>query len=237
MANLAQPEKFQTWKRINDEEKTRQALALYPERPCRKSDSCCKFDGSRRQWLDGNEEAGKVMEYQEEPWKRDDRCSPCQTNFVVTLMMRKSDSDSTDDDYVPKLSRDDEGSSSIVDKPKKNKARKHKPKGKGLRGLVEEDNNPNWNEMASSSISAQNLEPNSRTVDNNARYKNSRQMAVPALGGRINRRSMAVPEGAEMHSIRTPRGEGALFTVKRRRIQSYAAPSDGVIYDEDTGEK
>ena len=62
MANLAQPEKFQTWKRINDEEKTRQALALYPERPCRKSDSCCKFDGSRRQWLDGNEEAGKVME-------------------------------------------------------------------------------------------------------------------------------------------------------------------------------
>jgi hypothetical protein len=68
MANLAQPEKFQTWKRIKDEEKTRQALALYPEWPC------CKFDGSRRQWLDGNKEAGKVMEYQEEPWKREDRC-------------------------------------------------------------------------------------------------------------------------------------------------------------------
>jgi hypothetical protein len=62
-------------------------------------------------------------------------------------------------------------------------------------------------------------------------------MAVPASGGRINRGRLAVPEGAEMHSIRTPRGEGALFTVKRRRIQSYAAPSDGVIYDEDTGEK
>jgi hypothetical protein len=35
----------------------------------------------------------------------------------------------------------------------------------------------------------------------------------------------------------TPRGEGALFTVKKRRIQSYAEPSDGVIYDEDTGKK
>ncbi len=125
MANLAQPEKFQTWQRIKDEEETRQALASYPERPSRKSDGCCKFDGSRRQWLDGNEEAGKVMEYLEEPREREDRCSPCQTNFVVTLMMRKSDSESTDEDYVPKLGRDDEGSSSIVDKPKKNKARKH----------------------------------------------------------------------------------------------------------------
>ncbi len=46
---------------------------------------------------------------------------------------------------------------------------------------------------------------------------------------------MVVPEGAEMHSIRTPRGKGA-FTIKRRRIQSFAAPSDGVIYG-DAGEK
>ena len=135
MANLAQPEKFQTWKQIKDEEDTSQALALHPERPCCKFDSCCKFDGSRREWLDGNEEAG-VMEYQEEPWAREDRCSPCQTNFVVTLMMRKSDSDSTDEDYVPKLGSKEEGSSSIVDKPKKNKAMKHKPRGKGDERLM-----------------------------------------------------------------------------------------------------
>ena len=171
MANLAQPEKFQTWKRIKDEEETSQALALYPERPCRKSDSCCKFDGSRRQWLDGNEEAGKVMEYQEEPWKRDDRCSPCQTNFVVTLMMRKSDSDSTDEDYVPKIGNEEEGSSSIVNKPKKMKTKKHKPKGKGLRGLVEEANNPNWKKVASSSKSVRNLGSKSGTVDNDAIYR------------------------------------------------------------------
>ncbi len=204
------------------------ALALYPERPC------CKF-GSRRQWLDGNEGAGKVMEHQEEPWAREERCSPCQTNFVVTLMMRKSDSDSTDEDYVPKHSRSEERSSSKDDKPKRRRASKNPPKGNGLRGLVEEDNNPNWKKMASSSISAQKLEPKSRNVDNDARDKNNSRMAVPALGGRINRRSVAVPEGAEMHSIRTLRGEGA-FIIKRGRIQSFAAPSDGVIYG-DAGEK
>ncbi len=114
MANLAQPG-------IEDEEETRRALALYPERPC------CKFD-SRRHWLDGNEGAGKVKEYQEEAWAREERCSPRQTNFVVTLMMRKSDSDSTDEDYVLKHSREKERSSSKVVKPKKNKTRKEKPK-------------------------------------------------------------------------------------------------------------
>jgi hypothetical protein len=227
---MAQPEKFHKWERIRDEEKDRELRYADDGERCRENVTLMATKASHRPtWLDGKEGVGKAMMYQEEPWAREERCSPRQTNFVVTLMMRKSDSDNSDEDYVPKHSREEERSSRKDDKPKKDQASKDKRKGKGLRGLMEEDNNPNWGKMAFHSKRAQNMEPRTRNVDSDARDKNSSQMAVPTLGGRINRGSMAVPEGAEMHSIRTPRGEGA-FTIKRRRIQSFAAPSDGVIY-------